>query len=252
MRSKREFLKVTQLAAKGHCDQEIERITGIPRRTVSGWRRGETRLLERSRCAGYSKGDHDFSKLPSGAYAYLLGLYLGDGCISANHRGSGASASLLTPPTPASSPSAALHSRRSSRPRLRGGVCGAAATAVTSRCGRSIGPASFLSTVPGASICDQSAWSLGRRRSWGRIASHSSGADPQRRHPNRRHRAQGLLCPAGAPRYAFSNKSEDIKRLFCESCDALGVRWTRPSDCQIAIYRKESVARLDEFVGPKR
>jgi hypothetical protein len=55
-----------------------------------------------------------------------------------------------------------------------------------------------------------------------------------------------------APRYAFSNKSEDIKRLFCTSCDALGVRWTRPCDRQIAIYRKESVARLDEFVGPKR
>lgn len=55
-----------------------------------------------------------------------------------------------------------------------------------------------------------------------------------------------------APRYAFSNKSEDIKRLFCGSCDALGIRWTRPSDRQIAIYRQESVARLDEFVGPKR
>jgi hypothetical protein len=55
-----------------------------------------------------------------------------------------------------------------------------------------------------------------------------------------------------APRYAFSNKSEDIKQLFCESCDAIGVRWTRPCNRQIAIYRKESVALLDEFVGPKR
>lgn len=55
-----------------------------------------------------------------------------------------------------------------------------------------------------------------------------------------------------APRYAFSNRSEDIKRLFCESCGAIGVRWTRPSDKQIAIYRKASVALLDEFVGPKR
>jgi hypothetical protein len=54
------------------------------------------------------------------------------------------------------------------------------------------------------------------------------------------------------PRYAFSNKSEDIKRLFCESCDALGIDWTRPSDRQIAIYRKASVARLDEFVGAKQ
>jgi hypothetical protein len=54
-----------------------------------------------------------------------------------------------------------------------------------------------------------------------------------------------------SPRYSFSNRSEDIKQLFCESCDALGIRWTRPSDTQIAIYRKASVAILDEFVGPK-
>jgi hypothetical protein len=54
-----------------------------------------------------------------------------------------------------------------------------------------------------------------------------------------------------APRYLFSNRSEDIKKLFCDSCDALGIRWTRPSDTQIAIYRKASVAILDEFVGPK-
>lgn len=55
-----------------------------------------------------------------------------------------------------------------------------------------------------------------------------------------------------APRYAFSNRSEDIKQLFCESCDALEIHWTRPSEHQIAIYRKASVARLDEFVGPKQ
>jgi hypothetical protein len=54
-----------------------------------------------------------------------------------------------------------------------------------------------------------------------------------------------------APRYLFSNRSEDIKELFCNSCDALGIRWTRPSDIQIAIYRKASVAVLDDFVGPK-
>ena len=54
-----------------------------------------------------------------------------------------------------------------------------------------------------------------------------------------------------APRYLFSNRSEDIKRLFCEGCDALNVRWTRPSDKEIAIYRLASVAILDEFVGPK-
>lgn len=54
-----------------------------------------------------------------------------------------------------------------------------------------------------------------------------------------------------APRYVFSNLSEDIKSLFCHSCDALGIRWTRPGRKDIAIYRLESVARMDEFIGPK-
>ena len=49
--------------------------------------------------------------------------------------------------------------------------------------------------------------------------------------------------------------SEDIKALFCDSLDAVGIGWTCPSNRQIAIYRKSSVAILailDKFVGPKR
>jgi hypothetical protein len=53
-------------------------------------------------------------------------------------------------------------------------------------------------------------------------------------------------------RYHFSNKSEDIKALYCASLDAIGVRWTRPCDQQIAVYRKASVAILERVVGPKR
>ena len=52
-------------------------------------------------------------------------------------------------------------------------------------------------------------------------------------------------------RYHFSNRSEDIKGLFCDSLDALGIGWTRPCKQQIAIYRRASVETLDRFVGPK-
>jgi hypothetical protein len=52
-------------------------------------------------------------------------------------------------------------------------------------------------------------------------------------------------------RYHFSNRSEDIKGLFCHALDSLGIPWTRPCHRQIAIYRKSAVWRLDEFVGPK-
>jgi hypothetical protein len=53
-------------------------------------------------------------------------------------------------------------------------------------------------------------------------------------------------------RYHFSNRSDDIKRLFCASLDRLDIPWTRPSSRDIAVYRKDAVARLDQFVGAKR
>jgi len=54
------------------------------------------------------------------------------------------------------------------------------------------------------------------------------------------------------PRYAFTNRSEDIKAILCEHLDLLGIAWRRAGDRNIAISRREAVATLDEFVGPKR
>lgn len=54
------------------------------------------------------------------------------------------------------------------------------------------------------------------------------------------------------PRYHFSNVSEDIKRLFCEHLDLLGIAWRRVGEKNISIARREAVAALDESVGPKR
>ncbi len=60
------------------------------------------------------------------------------------------------------------------------------------------------------------------------------------------------------PRYAFSNVSTDITSIFCSACDRLGLRWTAsfPTNeaAAVSIYvsRRADVARLDEFVGPKR
>lgn len=55
-----------------------------------------------------------------------------------------------------------------------------------------------------------------------------------------------------APPYAFSNRSEDILELFRAACETAGVHCTRSSRKQISVYSKAAVARLDEFVGPKR
>jgi hypothetical protein len=54
------------------------------------------------------------------------------------------------------------------------------------------------------------------------------------------------------PRYMFTNRSDDIKAILCEHLDLLGIAWRRASDRNISIPRREAVAALDEFVGPKR
>lgn len=54
------------------------------------------------------------------------------------------------------------------------------------------------------------------------------------------------------PRYSFSNVSDDIKRIFCDACELLGLRWTSSGRKTIYVSRKDDVALLDLFVGPKR
>ena len=53
------------------------------------------------------------------------------------------------------------------------------------------------------------------------------------------------------PRYSFSNRSADIRRIFCEACDLVGVEWRVMNAFNISVARRASVARLDEFIGPK-
>ena len=53
------------------------------------------------------------------------------------------------------------------------------------------------------------------------------------------------------PRYIFGNESADILRLCGEALDQLGVAWRYSRRNSISVARREAVARLDEFVGPK-
>jgi hypothetical protein len=53
-------------------------------------------------------------------------------------------------------------------------------------------------------------------------------------------------------RYTFSNRSDDIRAILCEHLDLLGIPWRRMNRWNISVARREAVAGLDEFVGPKR
>ncbi|MFJ3783598.1 helix-turn-helix domain-containing protein [Streptomyces sp. NPDC090093] len=57
------------------------------------------------------------------------------------------------------------------------------------------------------------------------------------------------------PRYWFTNVSDDIRRLYTDTLDELGVEWTHcprgGKPYNISVARKASVALMDLHVGPK-
>jgi hypothetical protein len=61
----------------------------------------------------------------------------------------------------------------------------------------------------------------------------------------------GRVAHYAYPRYFFSNLSVDIRKLFCEHCDLLEIKWSQSNARNISVSSRKSVALLDSFVGPK-
>lgn len=79
MRSQEEVARVVELAGSGVSHSEIARRTGISRWTIRQWLSGQTPNFTSRQCA-VCVGQ--IERMPRVAYVYLLGLYLGDGCLS--------------------------------------------------------------------------------------------------------------------------------------------------------------------------
>jgi hypothetical protein len=54
------------------------------------------------------------------------------------------------------------------------------------------------------------------------------------------------------PRYYFTNHSEAIRALFVDGCSKLGIECRPSNPFVISVARRESVRILDSFIGPKR
>ena len=71
--------------AAGESLNSISKRTGVSRAALRDWRdhpeRGADRAGDCPRC------HPDLAAMPTADYAYLLGLYLGDGCVSALRKG---------------------------------------------------------------------------------------------------------------------------------------------------------------------
>lgn len=249
MRTMAEVETVVTLIAQGHSDLSVSRQTGIPRSTVRDWRAGRlpggNGLGARARTCPICQPGSE--QLAGAEYAYLFGLYLGDGYVSKHPR-----TYCLRIFLDAAYPGivgACRHAFEVVRPANRAWV----GRSTKCRC-------NVVMMYSNHWPCLLPQMGVGRKH------ERPIRLEPWQEEVVARERealVRGLIHSDGcrvvandrgvrSVRYHFSNRSEDIKRIYCESLDALGVRWTRPCAKQIAVYRKASTARLDEFVGPKR
>ncbi len=256
MRSAAEVDSVLELAARGLTPSAIARDCGLPRATVRDWLAGRVPRSYGGEpadcCPGCGGRRHDFTALPT-SYPYLLGMYLGDGCLSMHRRAvcrlrvhldlkypniieecKAAISDLL--------PDNRVHCQRqrsnyTGRPEMTSVVV--SAYSKSWRCylpQHGSGPKHLRPIIlePWQNLLvDAEPWLFLR----GLI--HSDGCRFINTGRNWRH-----------PRYGFSNQSEDIHHLFDAACDRVSLHTTR-SRHTTYVSRMADVALLDMHVGPK-
>jgi hypothetical protein len=250
------ILDVLGRLERGEPRRAVAAATGVPEETIRNWQRG--RLPVRARraaagatwCARCGREEHDFSTLPRQPFAYLLGLYLGDGCLYEHSRGTWVLRVTLDAAYPWIVISAcdAIEDVRGRRPSVARHTRDRAVTVVSY-------------WKPWACLFPQHG--PGRKHDR-RIELAAWQEEIVRAAPEPFLR--GLIHSDGwrgmnrvkvkdrwyaYPRYQFSNRSDDIRTLFTDTCDMLGVQWRPWGRYHVSVARREAVARLDAFIGPK-
>ncbi|OEV08390.1 transcriptional regulator [Streptomyces nanshensis] len=243
------------LVAQGRSLNSVSKQTGISRAALRSWQR---RLLpvrpSAARCPVCAAPARP--RVDGANYAYLLGLYLGDGCVSRLRRTcslriacADAWPGLIDECVRAV---ACVHpANKVFRVQRQGCV---AVTAYNPHW-----PCLFPQHGPGRKH-ERTIELVGWQREitgthpWPLIRGlvHSDGSRvvnwTTRTVAGRRKRYE-------YPRYFFTNKSEGIRRICTDALDAVGVEWTLLSRAgeaiNISVARRASVALMDAHVGPK-
>lgn len=248
----------------------VARGLGLPVATVRDWHAGKLPRHSSGlgsgdpvphECPGCGHDEHRFADLPR-AYVYLLGLYLGDGCISSHRRGVYRLRVFLDLRYPLIVDEC-VAAMREVMPPNKVNLLDRDGSYVDDGKPSNVEVSSFSKSWP----CLFPQHGPGKkhgRRIW--LSEWQQGL--AERWPEALLR--GLIQSDGCrfintgrggwrhPRYVFSNLSADISSIFCTACEQLGLRWTAvfPEDerkaVRIYVSRKADVARMDEFIGPKR
>ena len=248
-RPRKDLEAVRDLMAQGLPVAETARRAGIPRSTVRMWVAGglDSRLDGRY---GLHKPDElcpYVRNVTESSYAYLLGFYLGDGCIS---RGRGDVYKLRI-----------FQDNRYPNP--------------VHQC--QIAMQWVIPNKPGLAQQQGCKEIYSFSKHWPCVfPQHGAGPKHKRpialepwqrwiaieRHPELLLR--GLIHSDGCRainrvkggrysyvRYMFSNRSEDIRGIFTDACDRTGIEWRQSYHWMISVARRSSVEKMDQFIGPK-
>ena len=220
---------------KGRNFSEIARITGFPRTTIRDWVAGKTPNFDaHSPTIDCNPGSCITGNVVTNTknYVYLLGLYLGDGCISTSKKG--------------------IH-------RLRISCCNAypeimerCVDAMSSTIPRKVG---FIRHSGWTEVySDSKHWTClfpqhgpGRKHErpifladWQQVLVD---VDPRPLIAELIHLIAGLIRSDGCrvlnpvagrlyPRYHFTNASDDIRKIFTDCLNVLGIPWTQKQPTQ--------------------
>ena len=242
--------RARQLLESGATPRDVEREIGVPMRTVGRWARGETSAFgPRVRLAPW-RPPHD------GIYAYLLGLYLGDGHLTVRPAGKCWLRVFLDGAYPEIVEDCVVALGITSMGNSVGVFRAKASNVRIVQCAWKRWPEAFPQHGPGRKherpivLEDwQEAIVAEHADEFLRGLIHSDGCRTVNRFKTKL--PSGRVAEYEYPRYFFSNLSPDIRRLFCEACERLGIRWTQSNPRNISVSHRDSVAILEELVGPK-
>jgi hypothetical protein len=256
MRTDEEYRQILTLWEQGTNQLQIARHTGIQRATVrdcikkfhslaglQSWRKTKPKepwsLI-------YLRSSSSLESYITATYAYLLGLYLGDGYINKEPRTFRLRISLDTQyPHIIAACNQAIQDLL---PLNRVYMVKKPYNCIEVGCYNNYWPIFFPQHGKGMKHTRAILLEEWQQRAiqyaplaFFRGCIHSDGA-----------RTHNIVKGHDYPRYEFCNHSTDIKRIFCDTCDLLGVHWIRSSNGKIIqIARRADVAFLDQHIGPK-
>ena len=184
--------------------------------------------------------------VPTAPYAYLLGLYLGDGCLSKTAKG--------------------VYRLRIVLDQRYKSIIAECRAAMGTVIPRSVGVIQNRGCIAVNSYskhwpCLFPQHGLGRKHLRPILLEPWQSRIALDEHPRRLLR--GLIHSDGCrvlnriglrysyPRYMFSNRSADIRGIFTEACARVGIQARQCGRWQVSVAAGHDVALLDTFIGPK-